>query len=453
MTETIRTENKMGVMPIPKLLFQMSLPMMLSMLVQALYNVVDSIFVAQINENALTAVSLAFPLQNLMIAIAVGTGVGVNALLSRSLGEKDFDAANKAAKNGIFLALVSSILFAAFGFLVSGPFLSFQTKDPQILEYGTQYLGIVCLLCLGVFMQVMFERLLQSTGLTFFTMLSQGCGAVINIIFDPILIFGLLGFPKMGVAGAAAATVLGQFCGMFLSMFLNIRFNKDIHIHMKGFRPNGKIIRLIYAVGVPSIIMQAIGSVMTFGMNKILIQFTSTATAVFGVYFKLNSFIFMPIFGLNNGMVPIVAYNYGARDKSRMTQTIRLSIVTAVAIMLLGLALFMLVPAQLLGLFNASADMLTIGVPALRIIALSFTFAGFCIIVGSVFQALGNGVYSLIISVCRQLLVILPVAALLAKAGGLHAVWWSIPIAEIVSVIMSTYFFRKIYKEKIAPLS
>lgn len=452
MTQTVQAENKMGVMPVPKLLFQMSLPIMLSMLVQALYNVVDSIFVARINENALTAVSLAFPMQNLMIAIAVGTGVGVNALLSRSLGGKDFGTANETAKNGIFLAFISCIVYTLLGCLLAEPFFKFQTDDPQLITYGTQYLCIVCGLCLGVFTQVMFERLLQSTGLTFYTMLSQGLGAIINIIFDPILIFGLFGFPKMGVAGAAAATVFGQLCGMLLSLFFNIRFNKELNLNMKGFRPNGRIIKTIYSVGVPSIIMQAIGSVMTFGMNKILIQFTATATAVFGVYFKLQSFIFMPIFGLNNGMVPIVAYNYGARRKQRMIQTIRLSIITAVLIMLVGLALFMLLPQQLLGMFNASEDMLAIGIPALRTICLSFIFAGFCIIVGSVFQALGNGVYSLIISVCRQLLVILPVAALLAKVGGLHAVWWAIPIAEIVSVLMSSFFFRKIYREKIAPL-
>lgn len=452
MTQTVQAENKMGVMPVPKLLFQMSLPIMLSMLVQALYNVVDSIFVARINENALTAVSLAFPMQNLMIAIAVGTGVGVNALLSRSLGGKDFGTANETAKNGIFLAFISCIVYTLLGCLLAEPFFKFQTDDPQLIAYGTQYLRIVCGLCLGVFTQVMFERLLQSTGLTFYTMLSQGLGAIINIIFDPILIFGLFGFPKMGVTGAAAATVFGQLCGMLLSLFFNIRFNKELNLNMKGFRPNGRIIKTIYSVGVPSIIMQAIGSVMTFGMNKILIQFTATATAVFGVYFKLQSFIFMPIFGLNNGMVPIVAYNYGARRKQRMIQTIRLSIITAVLIMLVGLALFMLLPQQLLGMFNASEDMLAIGIPALRTICLSFIFAGFCIIVGSVFQALGNGVYSLIISVCRQLLVILPVAALLAKVGGLHAVWWAIPIAEIVSVLMSSFFFRKIYREKIAPL-
>lgn len=443
----------MGTMPVPKLLFQMSIPMMLSMLVQALYNVIDSIFVAQINENALTAVSLAFPLQNLMISIAVGTGVGVNALLSRSLGEKNMKAVQDTARNGLFLSVASFIVFALFSLIIIKPFLSFQTNDSQILEYGTTYLRIVTLLSAGVFMGIMLERLLQATGRTFYTMLSQGFGAIINIIFDPILIFGLLGFPRMGVAGAATATVLGQFCGMFLSLTLNIRYNKDININMKSFRPNRNIISGIYAVGVPSIIMQAIGSVMTFGMNKILIQFTSTATAVFGVYFKLNSFIFMPIFGLNNGMVPIVAYNYGARNKQRLMHTVKLSIITAVCVMMVGIALFMLIPGQLLGLFNASDEMLTIGIPALRIIALSFLFAGYCIVVGSVFQALGNGVYSLIVSVCRQLLVILPAAALLAKVDGLHAVWWAIPIAELASVTLSTFYFRRIYKEKIIPLS
>lgn len=452
MSSHVQKENKMGTMPVPKLLFQMSIPMMLSMLVQALYNVIDSIFVAQINENALTAVSLAFPLQNLMIAIAVGTSVGVNALLSRSLGEKNMKAAQDTARNGIFLSIVSCIVFALFCLVIIGPFLKFQTDDTQILEYGTTYLRIVTLLCAGVFIEIMLERLLQSTGRTVHTMISQGFGAIINIAFDPILIFGLLGFPRMGVAGAAAATVLGQFCAMFLALFLNIRCNKEISINMKGFHPDRAIISTIYSVGVPSIIMQAIGSVMTFGMNKILIQFTSTATAVFGVYFKLNSFIFMPVFGLNNGMVPIVAYNYGARNKQRLMQTVKLSIITAVCVMLIGLSLFILIPGQLLGLFNASEEMLTIGIPALRIIALSFIFAGYCIVVGSVFQALGNGVYSLIVSVCRQLLVILPAAALLAKVGGLHAVWWAIPIAELVSVTLSTFYFRKIYKEKIIPL-
>lgn len=452
MTATKPTENKMGVMPIPKLLLQMSLPMMISMLVQALYNIIDSIFVAQINEDALTAVSLAFPLQNLMIAIAVGTGVGVNAVLSRSLGEKKFDIANESAKTGLFLAFISCVIYALVGFCINRPFFAFQTENTRILEYGTTYFSIISFLCLGVFMEIMLERLLQSTGLTFYTMLSQGCGAIINIVLDPILIFGLFGMPKLGVAGAALATVIGQFCAMFLALIFNLRFNKELHLNFKGFRPDWQIIRTIYSVGLPSIIMQAIGSVMTFGMNKILIQFTSTATAVFGVYFKLQSFIFMPIFGLNNGMVPIIAYNYGAKSKERLMHTIKLCIISAVLIMLVGLTIFMLIPDVLLSMFNASGEMLTIGVPALRIISLSFIFAGYCIVVGSVFQALGNGVYSLTVSVCRQLLVILPVAALLAKFGGLHAVWWAIPIAEIVSVLMTTIFFRKIYKEKIAVL-
>ena len=445
-------ENKMGVLPVPKLLFQMSLPMILSMLVQALYNIVESIFVAQINENALTAVSLVFPVQNLLIAIAVGTGVGVNSVLSRSLGAKEFRTANACAQHGIFLAFISGILFAIAGNLLAVPFFNIQTSDVQIKEYGVTYMTIISTLCVAVYLQVMFERLLQSTGRTFFTMISQGVGAIINIIMDPILIFGLLGFPKLGVAGAAIATVFGQACACVLGLFFNIKVNKDISIDMRHFRPDKKIIASIYEVGIPSIVMQAIGSLMTFGMNKILIQFTSTATAVFGVYFKLNSFIFMPVFGLNNGMVPIVAYNYGARNKKRITQTIHLSIISAVVIMLCGLALFMIFPENLLRMFNASDAMLEIGVPALRIICLSFIFAGFCIVVGSVFQALGNGIYSLIVSAARQLLVILPVAAFLAKVGGLSAVWWAIPIAEIASVTFSSYFYRKIYKEKIAPL-
>ena len=445
-------ENKMGVLPVPKLLFQMSLPMILSMLVQALYNIVDSIFVAQINENALTAVSLVFPVQNLLIAIAVGTGVGVNSVLSRSLGAKEFRTANACAQHGIFLAFISGILFAIAGNLLAVPFFNIQTSDVQIKEYGVTYMTIISTLCVAVYLQVMFERLLQSTGRTFFTMISQGVGAIINIIMDPILIFGLLGFPKLGVAGAAIATVFGQACACVLGLFFNIKVNKDISIDMRHFRPDKKIIASIYEVGIPSIVMQAIGSLMTFGMNKILIQFTSTATAVFGVYFKLNSFIFMPVFGLNNGMVPIVAYNYGARNKKRITQTIHLSIISAVVIMLCGLALFMIFPENLLRMFNASDAMLEIGVPALRIICLSFIFAGFCIVVCSVFQALGNGINSLIVSAARQLLVILPVAAFLAKVGGLSAVWWAIPIAEIASVTFSSYFYRKIYKEKIAPL-
>lgn len=444
MENTATQENKMGVMPIPKLLITMTLPIVLSMLVQALYNIVDSIFVAQINENALTAVSLAFPVQNLMIAISAGTGVGINALLSRNLGEKKYEDANLAARNGIFLAIVSSIIMALIGIFGSRPFFLMQTKDPQIVSYGTQYMTIITVVSIGIFMQITFERLLQATGRTIYTMITQGLGAIINIILDPILIFGLFGFPRMEVAGAALATVTGQVIAVFLSLYYNIKKNPEININMKGFRPNKRVISYIYQVGIPSIIMQSIGSVMVFGMNKILLLFSSTAAAVFGVYFKLQSFIFMPIFGLNNGMIPIIAYNYGSKQKKRILSTIKLSVGIAVFIMCIGFFLFQAFPAQLLSFFDASEHMLEIGVPALRIISLSFIFAGYCIIIGSVFQALGNGMYSLVVSAARQLLVILPVAYLFAMIFGLHMVWWAIPIAEIVSVLLSMFLFRRI---------
>ncbi len=451
-TGTTPQENKMGTMPVPKLLFTMSLPMIISMLVQALYNVVDSIFVSQINENALTAVSLAFPIQNLMIAVASGTGVGVNALLSRSLGEKNYDRVNKTANNSVLLTIASYLVFALIGLFGSRAFFAAQTSDPQILEYGTQYMSIVCILSFGVFMQVNMERLLQSTGLTFYNMITQGTGAIINIIMDPILIFGYFGLPKMGVAGAAAATVFGQIVAMALGIYFNSRKNTEIHLSFRQMRFDGKTVKDIYGVGIPSILMMSIGSVMTFGMNKILLMFSSTAAAVFGVYFKLQSFFFMPTFGLNNGMVPIVAYNYGARNKKRITHTIKLSCGAAFVMMLLGIAAFNLIPDKLLMLFNASDDMLEIGCNALRVISISYIFAGFCIVMGSVFQALGNGVYSLIVSVCRQLCVLLPAAYILAMAAGLHAVWWSFPIAEIASIVLSLFFMKRIYDQKIKPL-
>lgn len=453
MSEIVAKENKMGTMPVPRLLITMSLPIMISMLVQALYNIVDSMFVAKLSEDALTAVSLVFPIQNLMIAVAAGTGVGINALLSRNLGEKNFAGANNAAKNGIFLAIMSSIVFAAGGIFGSHLFFRIQTDNPVILKYGTQYMTIICVLSIGVFMQITFERLLQSTGKTIYTMITQGTGAIINIILDPILIFGLLGFPRMEVAGAATATVIGQMVAVIMSFFFNSRKNKEINVNMRGFRPHRKTIGIIYQVGIPSIIMQAIGSVMTFGMNKILLMFSSTAAAVFGVYFKLQSFIFMPVFGLNNGMIPIIAYNYGAKNKKRITQTIKLSILIAVVIMVIGFLIFQIYPETLLRqLFDASDNMISIGVPALKIISLSFLFAGYCIIVGSVFQALGNGMYSLIVSAARQLIVILPAAYIFAKFFGLHMVWWAIPIAEIVSLTLSTLLLERIYRLKIKPI-
>lgn len=453
MEQSVVKENKMGVMPVPKLVISMSLPMILSMLVQALYNIVDSIFVAQINENALTAVSLAFPVQNLMIAIAAGTGVGINALLSRNLGEHNYEGANLAARNGIFLAIVSCLCMALIGLFGSRAFFLLQTEDAQIVEYGTQYMTIITLVSAGIFMEITFERLLQATGRTIYTMITQGTGAIINIVLDPIMIFGLFGFPRLEVAGAALATVTGQIVAVVLSLYFNIKKNPEININMKGFRPNRRIIGIIYQVGVPSIIMQSIGSVMVFGMNKILLLFSSTAAAVFGVYFKLQSFVFMPVFGLNNGIIPIIAFNYGARNKKRIMDTVKLSIAISLSIMAVGTLVFHLFPAQLLGFFDASEHMLEIGIPALKIISLCFLFAGFSIIVGSVFQALGNGVYSLIISVARQLLVILPVAYLFARTFGLHMVWWSLPIAEIVSVVLSMLLFRRIRRLKINPLA
>ncbi len=445
-------ENKMGVMPVNRLLLSMSLPMIISMLVQAMYNIVDSIFVSMISQEALTAVSMAFPIQNLIIAVSAGTCVGVNALLSRSLGEKNQEMADLAASNGVFLAFLGFVAFALFGMFGARIFFESQTTNQQIINYGVQYLQICCILSCGIFGEMMYERILQSTGRTIYSMITQGTGAIINIIMDPILIFGLLGFPKLGIQGAAGATVFGQIVAMLLAMYFNHAKNHDVKVHFKGFKPHGRTIRMIYAVGVPSIIMQSISSVMTFGMNKILISFSETAVAVFGVYFKLQSFIFMPIFGLNNGMIPIVAYNYGARHRKRIMATVRLSIYIAVGIMLAGLVIFQLFTPDLLKMFQADEHMLEIGVPALRIISLSFLFAGYCIIVGSVFQALGNGVYSLIVSVARQLVCILPLAYFFATRLGLHAVWFSIPIAELTSVVLTTLLFRKIYVEKIRGL-
>lgn len=450
MTEekAMQTENKMGNMPVDRLLITMSLPMMISMLVQALYNIVDSIFVSRINEYALRAVSLAFPIQSLMIAVAVGTGVGINAFLSRTLGEKDFKKANTIAVNGIFIELVSYVIFVLVGIFVSRPFFASQTVIPEVREYGVIYLTVCCCASIGIFMQITFERLLQSTGRTMYTMITQGVGAVINLILDPILIFGLFGFPGLGVAGAAAATVIGQIAAAVLAVVLNLKANRELHISFRGFRPDMGLIGNIYKVGVPSIVMQAIGSVMTYGMNLILEAFGAAQT-VFGVYFKLQSFIFMPIFGLNNGMVPIIAYNFGAGSRERVVKTIKSSIAYAVGIMLVGLAVMEAFPAQLIGLFNASPELLEIGVPALRIICLSFCFAGYCIVVGSVFQALGNGVYSMIVSIARQLCVLLPVAWLFSLSGNVDLIWWSFPIAELVSLGLSTFFLIRINRNVI----
>ena len=443
-------ENKMGVMPVNKLIISMSLPIMISMLVQALYNIVDSVFVARVSEDALTAVSMAFPIQNLMIAVGAGTGVGVNALLSRSLGAKNYERVNKIAENAVLLLVLSYLVFLAVGLFLVEPFYRSQTDIESIITYGKEYLTICCCLSFGVFLQITFERLLQATGRTVYTMITQGTGAIINIIMDPILIFGLFGFPKMGVAGAAAATVIGQIIAGIMGIIINHKRNPEVRIQMKGFRPDREVIGQIYGIGVPSIIMQAIGSVMNYGMNRILISFTSTATAVFGVYFKLQSFVFMPVFGMNNGIIPIIAYNYGAGKKERVIKTIKSSICYIVTIMLIGLLVFHVFPERLLQMFDASDSMLSIGIPALRIISLSFIFAGFCIACGSVFQALGYSVYSMFNSVARQLVVLLPAAYILAQFGNVNLVWWAVPIAELMSLTMTIIFMIRINRKVIS---
>ena len=448
-----RKENKMGVMPVKKLIITMSLPMMISMLVQALYNVVDSIYVARLSESALTAVTLAFPLQNLMIALGSGTGVGINALLSRSLGQKKFDRSDAAANTGLLLTVFNAVVFLLVGLFAAEWFITTQTTEAEIITAGATYLRIVTCFSLGIFFQLTFERLLQSTGLTIYSMISQAAGAIINIILDPIMIFGLLGMPALGVAGAAYATVIGQICAALIGLFLNLKFNKEIDFSFeKMFHPQFEIIQRIYAVGIPSILMMSIGSVMTYLMNLILISFSTTAAAVFGVYFKLQSFFFMPVFGLNNGLIPVLAYNYGARNKSRIDEALTFSVMVAFGIMVLGTIVMNLFPAQLLGFFNASGEMLKIGVPALHIISVHFPIAAVCIVMGSVFQAFSQSIYSLIISIGRQLVILIPAAWLLAQTGNVNNVWWCFLIAETASLILSVYYFRKIYASHVAVL-
>ena len=439
-------ENKMGTMPIGKLLFGMGIPMMLSMLVQALYNIVDSIFVSEISEDALTAVSLAFPLQSLMIAFGVGSFVGVNTLISRSLGAKNPEAASKAAGTGVFIVACNYLLFVLIAIFLAPTFFRAQTEDAAIIEMGITYTRICLVGSFGFFIQVCFEKLLQSTAKTGLSMVTQVVGAVINIILDRVFIFGYFGLPAMGVAGAALATVIGQIVGAIVGLVFQLKCNKEVKIHIKNIRPDPTILKEIYRVGLPSIIMQSIGSVMTFGMNTILMGLTSTAAAVFGVYFKLQSFVFMPTFGLNNALIPIISYNFGAKNRDRVKHTIKLTIITAVSIMLFGLALFELAPNLLLSMFNASDNMLSIGSVALRIIASHFLLAGFNIIASSVFQAIGNPLISLIVSVSRQLFVLLPVAFLLSLSGKVGLVWLAFPIAEIVSFVLCVIFLIKTMK-------
>ena len=445
-------ENKMGVMPIGKLLLNMALPIVIAMLVQAFYNVVDSIYVSQISESAVTALSLAFPVQNLQIGFAVGIGVGVNSLLSKSLGQKNQEAANFAAGNGIFLMLIAAALFLAFGIFGSRPYFEMQSDVAETVEGGIVYTSICCVFSLGIFVEVLGERLLQATGRTFHTMLSQGIGAVVNIILDPIFIHGWFGIPAMGIAGAAVATVIGQWAGAVLVIIFNLKYNKDVQFGLKYLKPKAAAIGPILTVGVPSIVMNGIGSVMNFGMNQILQGFGETSTGVFGIYFKLQSFFFMPLFGINNATISIIAYNYGAQKPERIKGTLKLACTVALILMTAGLLVFQLVPDLLLGMFNPSENFLIIGRNALRTISWSFPMAAVCIALGASFQALGNGMYSTVTSLGRQLIVLLPVAYLMSLTGDVHNVWLSYPIAEVASGALTLFFFMRIWRRKIRPL-
>ncbi len=449
--ETLQ-ENKMGVMPVGKLLVNMALPMIISMLVQALYNIVDSVYVSQVSESAVTALSLAFPVQNMQIGFAVGVGVGVNALLSQSLGRKDQESVNWAAGQGVFLALVATGLFMLFGFFGVRPYYTMQSTVAETVEGGIAYTSICCIFTVGVFIQVLCERLLQATGRAMQTMILQGTGAIINIILDPVFIHGWWGMPKMGVAGAAVATVIGQCTGAVLGIYLNLRHNPEVQLRVKFMKPNWKVIAPILEVGIPSVVMNGIGSVMNFGMNQILQGFNEVATGVFGIYYKLQSLFFMPLFGINNATISILAYNYGARKPKRIVHTLKLATAVAVCIMLVGLAVFQLFPQALLGIFNPTEEFLAIGVKALRILCLPFPVAAICISLGASFQALGKGSYSTVVSLCRQLIVLLPAAYLLSLTGSVDNVWWSFPIAEVMSALVTGLLFAKLYRQKVKPL-
>jgi len=442
MSENPVQENKMGVMPIKKLLITMSLPMMISMLVQALYNIVDSIFVSQLCEEAMTAVTLVFPMQNLMVSLAMGTGVGVNAILSKALGEKKYEDANSAANTGLLLNFIHFIIFFFVGLFLSKAFVMSQNDDPVIVGYGIDYMKVISVLSFGCFFQVMLERLLQSTGRTSLSMISQTAGAVINMILDPIMIFGLFGFPRLEVAGAALATCIGQMCASLIGLTLNIKANRDITLSISRIiKPRADIVGRIYFVGIPSTLMMAIGSVMTYFMNKITGKFSSTAQTVFGIYFKLQSFFFMPVFGLNNGLIPVLAYNYGLGDKKRIKEALRFSVCVAVSIMLAGTVLFELIPQVFLQMFKPSEELLRLGIPALRIIGLHYPLAAVAIVLGSVFQAFSKSYFSLFVSLGRQLVILIPVAWLLSMTGSVTNVWWSFPISEVVSLMLTVIFF------------
>ena len=445
-------ENKMGVMPVGKLMVNMALPMIISMLVQALYNVVDSVYVSQVSESAVTALSLAFPVQNLQIGFAVGIGVGVNSLLSKSLGEKNQEAANRTAGNGLVLMLAATALFMLFGFFGVRPYYEMQSTVTETVEGGIAYSRICSVFTLGIFIEVLGERLLQATGRTVHTMISQSVGAIINIILDPILIHGWFGMPVMGIAGAAVATVIGQWIAAAVAVYFNFKYNPEVQFHLRYTKLDKQTVGSILTVGIPSVVMNGIGSVMNFGMNQILQGFTETATGVFGIYFKLQSFFFMPLFGINNATISIIAYNYGARKPDRILRTLKFTCISCLSLMILGLAVFQFFPEALLMIFNPSPEFLDIGRSALRIISWSFPVAAICIAISASFQALGNGMYSTITSLCRQMLVLLPAAYLLSLTGQVNNVWFAFVVAEVARAAATAFFYLRIYRQKIKPM-
>lgn len=449
LTKRKRPENKMGTMPINKLIINMSLPLITSMFVQAFYNIVDSLFVARINEDALTAVSMSFPAQNLMISAGVGVGVGITALIARYLGAHDEKGITRVVHNGIFLGILNSILFALFGIFLAKFYFEFQKASGIIETYGIQYLSICSIFAFSIIMEITFERMLIASGKTIYTMITQSTGAIINIIFDPIFIFGLFGFPKMGIVGAAVATIFGQTVAMFMALYFNVTKNHEVRISIKKFAVDFKTIINIYEIGFPSIVMQSAASFMIFQLNNLLASFSTTATAVLGVYFKLQSFVILPVFGLNNSVISIVSYNYGAGKIKRLLKTVKVANIYAFSIMLAGFVLCQILPVQILKIFDASDNMLAIGVPALRIISFSFLIAPFSIVSSGTFQALGKGTFSLIISLIRQLIVILPLSYLLSRIMGMKGVWVAFPIAEIVAGILTIIYLRKLYKNEI----
>ena len=452
-TKTLPQGNKMGTWPIGKLLVNMALPLVISMLVQALYNVVDTVYVSRISESAVTALGLAFPIQNLLIGCATGVGVGVNSLLSKSLGEQNYERANRTAGNGFMLSVLFFLGFLIFGIFFARPFFATQTSVTETLEGGSTYLTIVTIGSIGIFIEILFERLLQASGNAFQSMITQATGAITNIILDPILIFGWFGLPAMGIAGAALATVIGQWIAAILAMGLNLKYNKELKtLNRSHAKPYSYVIRSIMNVGIPSIIMVGIGSINNFGINQILQSFSETATGVFSIYFKLQSFFFMPLFGINNAVISIVAFNYGARNPDRMLKTLKLSVAAGLTIMLTGLAAFQLVPELMLSLFDPSPEFMSMAVRALRTISWCFPVAAVCIILGSTFQALGTGIYSTIVSLCRQLIVLLPAAWLLSKTGDVNLVWWAWPIAETMGLSMTVFLFLRNYRQRIKPL-